>query len=130
MHPRSPRGRRFGGAVALLVLTPAIAWSLSGCETLAALPPVAIAGTIEGVSLNQTGKTVSDHIASGITGDDCSVLRYTKGGKYCLTEAELAREEAIQRRAYDGSCYRTRGSVTCYTEADAQHTSETAIYNP
>ena len=31
-------------------------------------------------------KTVSDHLVSAVTGEDCSVLRYTKNGKYCLTE--------------------------------------------
>ena len=68
----------------------ALSLSLGGCQTMGFLPAAAIAGTVEGVSLNQTGKTASDHLVSAITGEDCSVLRYTKNGKYCLTDAEIA----------------------------------------
>lgn len=134
MLARSDCSRGFAWDVAGWLLVPilllGLASMLGGCATMAALPPVAIAGTIEGVSLNQTGKTASDHLVSAITGDDCSVLRYTKGGKYCLTEAELARQDALLHRPYEGSCYRTRGGVACYNEAEATHTSETGVYTP
>jgi hypothetical protein len=103
--------------------------SLGGCQTMAFLPAAAIAGTVEGVSLNQTGKTASDHLVSAITGEDCSALRYTKNGKYCLTEAELAAAEARLHRPYEGTCYRVRGNVACYDQADATHTSETTVYD-
>lgn len=107
----------------------ALSLSLGGCQTLGFLPAVAIAGTVEGVSLNQTGKTASDHLVSAITGEDCSVLRYTKNGKYCLTDAEIAAEEARLHRPYEGTCYKVRGNVACYDQADATHTSETEVYN-
>jgi hypothetical protein len=102
---------------------------LGACATAAIVPPAVLAGTIEGVSLNQTGKTMSDHLASWVTGQDCSILRYTKDGKYCVTAAELAKQDAELHRPYDGACYRVRGNVTCYDQAEATHTSETQIYN-
>jgi len=103
--------------------------AMAGCQTLGVLPAAAVAATVEGVSLNQTGKTASDHFVSAVTGEDCSVLRYTKNGKYCLTEAEVAANEARLHRPYEGTCYRVRGNVTCYDQPDAQHTSETSVYN-
>jgi hypothetical protein len=72
---------------------------------------------------------MSDHLASWVTGQDCSILRYTKDGKYCVTAAELAKQDAELHRPYDGACYRVRGNVTCYDQAEATHTSETQIYN-
>ena len=107
----------------------ALSLPLGGCQTLGFLPAAAIAGTVEGVSLNQTGKTASDHLVSAITGEDCSVLRYTKNGKYCLTDAEIAAEEARLHRPYEGTCYKVRGNVACYDQNDATHTSETTVYN-
>ena len=111
------------------IMAAALALGLWGCATASIVPPAVIAGTIEGVSLNQTGKTMSDHIASWVTGQDCSILRYTKDGKYCVTAAELAKQDAELHRPYYGTCYRVRGNVTCYDQADATHTSETLIYN-
>ena len=102
--------------------------AVAGCETLSILPPAAIAATVEGVSLNASGKTASDHLVSAITGDDCSVLRYTKNGKYCLSQAELAAEDARLHRPYEGTCYKVRGNVACYDQTDAEHTSETTVY--
>jgi hypothetical protein len=94
------------------------------------VPPLAIAAGVEGVSLNQTGKTASDHIASWVTGEDCSVLRSVKdGGKYCRSDAELAQADAKLHRPYLGDCYKTRGGVACYDQPDATHTSETSVYN-
>ena len=116
--------RRLLASAALLLSSLALA----GCQAIGVLPPAAIAATIEGVSLNQSGKTMSDHVVSAITGDDCSVLRYTKKGKYCLTEAEIAAEEARLHRPYEGTCYKVRGNVACYDQSDATHTSETTVY--
>ena len=102
--------------------------SLGACETIGVLPAAGIAATVEGVALNASGKTVSDHLVSAVTGEDCSVLRYTKNGKYCLSDAEIAAEQARLHRPYDGTCYKVRGNVTCYQQADAEHTSETTVY--
>ena len=113
----------------LLLGVLALSLPLGGCQTAAFLPAAAIAGTIEGVSLNQTGKTASDHLVSAITGEDCSALRYTKNGKYCLTDAEIAAEQARLHRPYEGTCYKVRGNVACYDQTDTTHTSETTVYN-
>ena len=85
----------------------------------------------EGAALNQSGKTVSDHLASWVTGQDCSVLRAAdqKDGRYCVSSAVLAQEQAQLHRPYLGDCYKTRGGVACYDAPDATHTSETSIYN-
>jgi hypothetical protein len=123
MRARTPFRRLF--ALPLLLLAGLI---LAGCETIGVLPAAGIAAAIEGVSLNASGKTVSDHLVSAITGDDCSVLRYTKNGKYCLSDAEIAAEQARLHRPYEGTCYKVRGNVACYDQADAEHTSETTVY--
>jgi len=123
MRARTTQQRLF--AIPLLLIG---AMTLAGCQTAAILPAAAIAATIEGVSLNQSGKTASDHVVSAITGEDCSVLRYTKNGKYCLTDAEIAAEQARLHRPYEGTCYKVRGNVACYDQADATHTSETTVY--
>ena len=107
----------------------ALGTPLAGCQTVGLLPAVAVAATVEGVSLNQTGKTASDHFFSAVTGEDCSVLRYTKNGKYCLSDAEIAAEQARLHRPYEGTCYKVRGNVACYDQGDAEHTSETTVYN-
>ena len=123
MRARTPFRRLFS-----LSLLLAGGLAVAGCETLSILPPAAIAATVEGVSLNASGKTASDHLVSAITGDDCSVLRYTKNGKYCLSQAELAAEDARLHRPYEGTCYKVRGNVACYDQTDAEHTSETTVY--
>jgi len=35
------------------------------------------------ISLTGTGKTIDDHIIGWATDQDCSILRLSKGGKYC-----------------------------------------------
>ena len=115
------------GSWALLLL---LGLALSGCSVAAALPAAGIAATVEGVSLNQTGQTASDHLVSWVTGDDCNILRSQKdGGHYCRSSAELAAADAKLHRPYFGDCYRVRGNVTCYTQPDATHTSEATVYN-
>jgi len=44
-----------------------------------------IAGTAgDAVSVKETGKTLSDHVVSGLTGKDCRLLRKIRGrGDYC-----------------------------------------------
>ena len=120
-YPRIP------GSLGVLML---LGLALSGCSVAAALPAVGIAATVEGVSLNQTGQTASDHLVSWVTGDDCNILRSQKdGGHYCRSSAELAEANARLHRPYFGDCYKVRGNVACYTQPDATHTSETTVYN-
>jgi hypothetical protein len=128
MRARTPFRRLFALPL-LLAGGLALGLPLAGCETIGVLPAAGIAAAVEGVSLNASGKTVSDHLVSAITGDDCSVLRYTKNGKYCLSAAEIAAEEARLHRPYEGTCYKVRGNVACYDQFDPTHTSETTVYN-
>lgn len=123
MRARTTFRRLF--ALPLLLLA---GMAIAGCQTIGVLPAAGIAATVEGVSLNASGKTVSDHLVSAVTGDDCSVLRYSKNGKYCLSEAEIAAAEARLRRPYEGTCYKVRGNVACYEQTDPTHTSETTVY--
>ena len=127
MRMRTPF-RRLLALPLLLLAGLALGLPLGGCEAIGVLPAAGIAATVEGVSLNASGKTVSDHLVSAVTGEDCSVLRYTKNGKYCLTEAEIAAAQARLHRPYEGTCYKVRGNVACYDQADAEHTSETTVY--
>ena len=99
--------------------------AVTGCEII---PPLAITGFVEGISLNQTGKTASDHVVSLISGEDCSIRRYTKTGKYCMTAAEIAQEDARLHKPYEGDCYQRRGGVACYDAVDQTATSEISIY--
>jgi hypothetical protein len=105
--------------------------ALPGCDTTAM--PGWISGTtayaaVEGVALNQTGRTASDHLASLATGSDCSILDYTKTGKYCRTAAEIAQEQAEKSRPYPGNCYRQRAGVVCYDTPDRTATDALEVY--
>jgi hypothetical protein len=119
---RRPLGRPlapFAGLALLAVLT--------GCEALALTPAIAVYAGVEGVALNQTGKLASDHAASAITGQDCSFLRYKDTGNYCRSAAEIAAQEAIERRALSAYCYRRRGLVTCYDTPDPTASDEIRV---
>jgi hypothetical protein len=101
---------------------------LSGCTALALTPAAAVYAGVEGVALNQTGKLASDHAASFITGQDCSFLRYKDTGNYCRSAAEIAAQEARERRDLSGYCYRRRGLVTCYDTPDPSATDEIRVH--
>ena len=107
--------------LALLVL-------LSGCTAIALTPAAAVYAGVEGVALNQTDKLASDHVVSAITGQDCSFLRYKDTGNYCRSAAEIAAQEAIERRDLSGYCYRRRGLVTCYETPDPTATEEIRVH--
>jgi hypothetical protein len=105
--------------------------AVGGCDTTTI--PAFISGTtayaaVEGIALNQTGRTASDHLASMATGSDCSIMDFTKTGKYCRTAAEMAQEQAIKTRPYPGYCYRNLSSVACYDQQDPTATTEIGIY--
>ena len=101
---------------------------LSGCTALALTPAIAVYAGVEGVALNQTGKLASDHVVSAITGQDCSFLRYKDTGNYCRSAAEIAAQEAIERRDLSGYCYRRRGQVTCYSTPDPTASDEIRVH--
>jgi hypothetical protein len=124
-------GRGAGTRSGIWLALMAAALVLPGCNTTAI--PSFISGTtayaiVEGVALNQTGKTASDHLASMATGDDCSLIDYTKTGKYCRTAAEMAQEQAEKTRPYPGFCYQQRADVVCYDTPDRTATTAVDIY--
>ena len=123
--PRCLSGRRLLALPLLL----AGGLALAGCQAAGFLPPAAIAATVEGVSLNASGKTASDHLVSAITGEDCSVLCFSLFGFFCLSFVVIAANEARLHRPYQGFCFLVRGNVACYDQADATHTSETTVYS-
>jgi hypothetical protein len=109
----------------------AAALLLGGCNNT--FIPGWVSGTtayaaVEGIALNQTGKTASDHLASMATGSDCSILDFSKTGKYCRTAAEMAQEQAEKTRPYPGHCYRSRADVVCYDQQDPTATTEIGVY--
>ena len=109
----------------LLVLGIGLLLTLSGCELTTG---AAVYGLVEGSSLNQTGKTASDHLASLVTGQDCNILRYQQTGKYCLSSAELAQMEAAEKRDNAGYCYRTIADVWCYDNPDPTASPEIRVH--
>lgn len=115
--------RKIGGPLASL----ALATLLSGCVAAAAIPAAAVYAGVEGISLNHTDKLMSDHVASAVTGQDCSFLKYKETGIYCRSAAEIAAEEAKARRDLSGYCYRRRGLVTCYDTPDPDASGEVTV---
>jgi len=112
-------------ATALIPLAATLLLALPGCEITTA---GAVYSMVEGSSLNQTGKTASDHLISSITGEDCNILRYQKTGRYCLSSAELAQMAAAEQRDNFGYCYRHLAQVVCYKEPDTGASDDTRVH--
>ncbi len=105
---------------ALVGLVPA-ALSLGGCV----VTPTAVAVTGVGagmVSLTSTKKTLSDHLISAATGEDCSSVTFTQTGRYC-PEAVVADRSRIY-------CYRTLADVECHHIPDPYRNGSTALASP
>jgi hypothetical protein len=117
--------RRYASRSALLPLAVLSLLSLTACAVTTA---GAVYGLVEGSSLNQTGKTASDHLISTITGEDCNLLRYQKTGTYCLSSAQLAEMAAAEKRDNAGYCYRHLAEVVCYTEPDPTASGDTLVH--
>lgn len=62
------------------------------------------------VSLAASGKTLDDHFIGNATDQDCSVVRASKGGPYCVPLPQPV--AMIDVTEY---CYKTLGRSTCYT---------------
>ena len=72
----------------LLVLMPIL---LGGC----ALPPAIVIGSYaaDGVSYIATGKSMTDHGLTAVTGRDCALLRPIFHGKAICEDKAMARED-------------------------------------
>lgn len=97
----------------------ASALALGGCTGEAALG-VAVASGI--VTLNATKKTSVDHIVSGITGEDCSVISLEQTGQYCQEKLEVVRSDVY--------CYRTLAAVDCHYLPDPYKNGHTSLASP
>lgn len=102
--------------------------ALSGCgtplwpSTTPGYVPAAL--VVDGVTIMVTDKTVGDHIASIRSGKDCSTVRKERGQTYCVED-----EDAAQTK-FQGYCYNTLGTVTCYTEPDPRRAEHTLVEYP
>jgi hypothetical protein len=62
------------------------------------------------VSLMASGKTLDDQFIGSSTDQDCSTLRASKGGPYCVPLPEPV--ALVDQTEY---CYKTLGRASCYT---------------
>ena len=106
--------RRF---LAVLLLLPLLA-----CDPATAT--LVVVGT-SATTLAHTDKTLPDHVATWVTGEDCSILRSTQEkGPYCLSEEEI---EARNDPGPQVVCYRTLGAIDCYSEPDPEASAFTQV---
>ena len=109
--------------IASLTLALALSGALSGCGALATGPGLAFLTLTTFVT---TKKTPTDHATTWLTGQECSSLAMTKGEDYCQPMGDDVSDQAdtalyADSGQYVGSspfCYRTLGSVTCYSRPD------------
>ncbi|MGQ9367668.1 hypothetical protein [Azospirillum sp. A39] len=110
MAPR--RLVRLGPAVLLAAGT-----LLPGCTGV-----LVAGGAAEAVSLTSTKKTLVDHAASAVTGQDCSFIGFNETGRYC-TEAMVVDRSNVY-------CYRTLADVDCHHVPDPYRNGQTALASP
>lgn len=105
---------RCKAASMLVALT--LSMALGGCASWVMIP---IAG-LTVASFGMTKKLPPDHVATWVTGEECSALQAERTGEYCRTEAEIAAAEqaAAPSQAPPVYCYRTLGEVDCRSEPD------------
>ena len=102
---RAHAGLRCLGVAAALAV-------LAGCDPLydIAVHPATMGFTAVNVAtVVATDKTVPDHVVSLATGADCSLVRYSTGGYYCVQP--MPANTAVETRLY---CYTSLGGITCY----------------
>lgn len=91
------------------VLTLLTAFVLTGCDSVST-PLLALSGATA-TTIN-TNKLPTDHIADYFTGQDCNSVRQSKdGGPLCRPYEQGVIEEPRY-------CYKSLGTITCYTEPD------------
>ncbi|WP_439598048.1 hypothetical protein [Falsiroseomonas sp.] len=104
-RPNPPRSWPPGAAAGLLLLALPL---LGGCQigpTVGATAgPVLVAS---GASLILTGRTPVDHVASLVTGRDCSLVRVERRESWCAPEAAPPPPQPF--------CTRSLGATDCWT---------------
>ena len=116
----------------LVIVIPCLAVGLTGCfdsgglhPTLNGLKPVPLWLNVDVVSLAVTKKTVYDHVATAVTGQNCSTPRVERGaGPYCVNwpEPPLPPPEEY--------CYTTLARPTCYAQPYTQANDHLVGYVP
>lgn len=100
------------------LLVVCLLFGLAGCGTERAFEQnpahvasqAAIIGVaLDGFSLINTGKTIDDHVISLVTGKDCSIVRASQGGPYCVDIPPPVPQVAVT-----SYCYKSLASVSCF----------------
>jgi hypothetical protein len=106
---RRVRGAVWGAVALPLVLSGCAFFSNGGIERYPdQVPGVTLWANLEVASLAMTKKTLEDHIATWVTGDNCSTPRAENDGDYCVP---WPRRPAPPPGEY---CYATLATATCY----------------
>lgn len=92
--------------------------ALTACTDPASL---AVSG-VSVVTAFDSGKTVSDHAMSFMTGDDCSFLNSLRGSAWCQPVAGELAEPPKQ------VCYKSIASMTCYPVENPHETPSRRTY--
>jgi len=95
---------------------------LAGCWGTPAGPASVVMVGADFISLGTTRKTTGDHLMSGITGRDCSVLTLEQTGSYCPEKVVVDRSNVY--------CYRTLADVNCHYLPDPYRNGHTALASP
>jgi hypothetical protein len=61
------------------------------------------------LSLTTTGKTLDDHLFGAAAEEDCSTVRLSQGGPYCVPFAQPV--AMVSQTTY---CYKSLASASCY----------------
>lgn len=109
--------------LSIALSAPLLALTLSACDPTSQ----ALLAGASLVSIANTDKTLTDHVATWAFDEDCSTVALANGEDYCkpiVTDEERAAAEAAARaRLASTYCYRTLGTVTCYQQPDEMASS-------
>ena len=116
----------------LAIVLMCLSVSLSGCfdtggiqPTLIGLKPIPMWMNVEVVSVTTTKKTIMDHVATAMTGQDCSTPRAERGdGPYCTN---WPTPPAPPPELY---CYSSLAKASCYTQPYTQANDRMLGYVP
>lgn len=93
-----------------LCLAGSLAGSLAGCGVSLAEPAGALVAA-SAVAIPVFGRSVPDLVYSGITGQDCSIVRLEQGRSYCRTPDPPIPVAPV--------CSRSLGTVDCWANPEA-----------
>lgn len=109
-----------------LLITTAFLLGVAGCEGVTPLAINSLApltGPTAMLTLPQTKKLPTDHVASWITGRDCSIISYEKDGVLCPDSPK----KVDISRLY---CIKTLGSVECHQRPDPYYSGQQILGTP